>query len=100
MSKFYGFETEEQARRFASRAGVEEVFSVSLPRVEVFREATRRSSRCVGSAGGVFHYADGHTDTGQPRLLYYVEIAGMTIAWGEQASENDASCAGCKRRNG
>ena len=82
MSKFYGFETEEQARRFASRAGVEEVFSVSLPRVEVF------------------HYADGHTDTGQPRLLYYVEIAGMTIAWGEQASENDASCAGCKRRNG
>ena len=94
MNNFYGFETEEQARRFASRAGVEEVFSVSPPRVEVFRAATRRSSRCVGSAGGVFHYADGHTDTGQPHLLYYVEIAGMTISWGEQASENDASCAG------
>ena len=92
MNNFYGFETEEQARRFASRAGVEEVFSVSLPRVEVFRAATRRSSRCVGSAGGVFHYADGHTDIGQPHLLYYVEIAGMTIAWGEHASENDASC--------
>ena len=85
MSKFYGFETEEQARRFASRAGVEEVFSVSLPRVEVIRAATRRSSRCVGSMNDVFRYADGHTDTGQPHLLCYVEIAGMTIAWGEQA---------------
>ena len=85
MTNFYGFETKEQASRFASRAGIEEVFNATLPKVEVSRVATRRNSRCVGSMNDVFRYADGHTDTGQPHLLCYVEIAGMTIAWGEQA---------------
>jgi len=81
MSEFYGYINEENLRENIKNEIANEIVNTST--FTMIRVCTRKASKCIGSIGDIFYYADGSTDSGQLMKNYRSLFKGDVYSWGE-----------------